>query len=85
VQAKSFRSSAQRPVDLSPYFLSVDLLRYLVSSAPIENEETPGERILHACQFFRFSRVTFRRVRDSLIKCVKTSIDSGGEYFEHLL
>jgi hypothetical protein len=45
-------------------FVSVDVM----SSAPN----------LHACQFFRFSRGTFRRVRDSLIKYVQAIIDSGG-------
>jgi hypothetical protein len=66
-------------------FLSVDLLKYLVFSAPIENEETLAERILHACQFCHSSHGTFHRVRDSLIKRVGASIDSGGEYFESWL
>ena len=63
----------------------MDVLNSLVSSAPIENEDALGKRILHACQVIRSSRGTFQTVRESIIKYAHESIDSGGENLEHLL
>ena len=75
------RSSDFGPLDLNLWG-SLQSLRY---SHPIENEELLHQRMLDACQIIRNRAGTFERVRQSTIKCIHASIDSGGGHFQHVL
>ena len=66
----SFRGTAEKNVFTSPppTFLSVEILKNLVDSAPSENTQTRHERILYACQTVRKRLATFERVGQSVIR-----------------
>ena len=54
----------------------------IVSSIPIQNEQTLADVFIHACQTIRNSLGTFGR---PTVQCVHVYIDYRGEYFERLL
>jgi hypothetical protein len=75
-----------RSADLSPLDIYVwGQLTTLVSSPPIENEETLHQRTFNACQTIRNRPMTFERVPQPMSGRVHACFDSGWRCFEHLL
>ena len=62
----------------------LDLYRF-GNSYPIGNEKPLHQRVLDACQTIRSRPWTFERARQSIIRYMHASIDSGVGHFQHLL
>lgn len=65
-------------------FLSVETLKTIVYSSPIETEDTLHKRISDASTTIRDRLGTFEILQQSVIACIHACTESGRGYFEHL-